>query len=71
KDMPLLKPDRVVINSQNEVLLIDYKTGNKNSSHKKQLETYENAIESMGYKVSKKVLVYIGEHLEVVNLHQI
>lgn len=71
KDMPLLKPDRVVINSQNEVLLIDYKTGNKNSSHKKQLETYENAIESMGYKVRKKVLVYIGEHLEVVNLHQI
>lgn len=68
KDMPLLKPDRIVINTQNEVLLLDYKTGAANAGHKKQLEIYESAILSMGYKVRKKMLVYIGENLEVVNL---
>ena len=29
---------------------------------------YQNAIEKMGFKVTKKALVYIGERLEVVNL---
>jgi hypothetical protein len=33
-----------------------------------QLENYQVAIEKMGYKVTKKSLIYIGEEIEVVNL---
>ena len=33
-----------------------------------QLENYQNAIEKMGLKVTKKALVYIGKEINVVNL---
>jgi hypothetical protein len=33
-----------------------------------QLENYQNAIESMGFKVAKKTLIYIGDKIEIVNL---
>jgi hypothetical protein len=33
----------------------------------KQLENYQSAIELMGYKVEKKVLIYIGKEIDVVN----
>ncbi len=68
KEGSLVKPDRMIINGQNEVYLLDYKTGSHQAKYTLQLENYQNAIEKMGYKVTKKKLVYIGETLEVVNL---
>lgn len=65
----IIKPDRISISNQNEVFLLDYKTGQNLPKHKSQLEQYQNAIETMGYKVIKKTLVYIGEEIEIVNLH--
>ena len=62
----LVKPDRMVINNKNEVLLLDYKTGAHNIKYQKQLENYQEAIELMGYQVKKKTLVYIGQSIEVV-----
>ncbi len=67
-DGNLLKPDRLVINTNKEVLLLDYKTGAKQSKYQKQLSDYQIAIEKMGYKVTKKALVFIGETVEVINL---
>jgi ATP-dependent exoDNAse (exonuclease V) beta subunit len=63
-----IKPDRMVISANNEVHLIDYKTGSHQPKYKLQLENYQTAIEKMGYKVTKKSLVYIGEEIEIVNL---
>ena len=40
----------------------------KFESHTVQLETYQNAIELMGFKVTKKSLVYIGPSINIVNL---
>ena len=68
KSESLIKPDRIVFNSQNQVLLLDYKTGDKHQKHQKQLEMYESAITNMGFQVVKKALVYIGEKLEIVTL---
>ncbi len=65
----LIKPDRISISKNNEVFLLDYKTGLPLTKHKNQLENYKNAIESMGYKVTKKALVYIGEKVEVTHLN--
>ncbi|MGV9002686.1 UvrD-helicase domain-containing protein [Flavobacterium sp.] len=64
----IIKPDRMAISTNNEVFLLDYKTGQHLPKHRTQLEQYQNAIESMGYKVAKKTLVYIGEGIEIVNL---
>ena len=63
-----IKPDRMVLNKNKEVFLLDYKTGTHNSKYQLQLENYQNAIELMGYKVRKKALIYIGETIDVVNL---
>ena len=58
----------MVINTRKEIYLLDYKTGVHQAKYTAQLENYQNAIEKMGFKVTKKALVYIGERLEIVNL---
>lgn len=63
-----IKPDRMVLAKNKEVLLLDYKTGIHNPKYQLQLENYQNAIELMEYKVVKKALIYIGEQINVVNL---
>ena len=63
-----IKPDRMVLKGANEMLLLDYKTGVHNVKYQQQLENYQEAIEKMGYKVVKKVLVYIGLAIDIVNL---
>ena len=68
KEGNLVKPDRMVLNANNEIYLLDYKTGSHLPKYKAQLENYQNAIESIGFKVAKKSIVYIGEGIEIVNL---
>lgn len=63
-----LKPDRVVITSSREALLLDYKTGALMPNHVRQVQSYADAIEEIGYNVRKKVLVYLGSEVKVVNL---
>lgn len=60
-------PDRVVVNN-NIAYLLDYKTGTPNQKYVNQLKEYESILQEMGFVVKKKVLIYIGEQLEIVNL---
>ncbi len=69
KEGKTIKPDRMVIFENKNVHLIDYKTGLHENKHKIQLENYQSAIEKMGYKVTKKSLVYIGEKIQILNLN--
>lgn len=64
----VVKPDRMVITQEKAVFLLDYKTGIPNAKYNRQLEDYQYAIEQMGFKVQKKVLVYISEDIQVVGL---
>ncbi|MGZ9734572.1 UvrD-helicase domain-containing protein [Flavobacterium sp. GNP002] len=68
KEGATIKPDRMVLTKNKEVLLLDYKTGTHNVKYQQQLENYQTAIELMGYKVIKKALIYIGKEIDVVNL---
>ena len=68
KEGRTIKPDRMVLTKNKEVLLLDYKTGTHNVKYQQQLENYQTAIELMGYKVTKKALIYIGKEIDVVNL---
>ena len=68
KEGKTCKPDRMVFGANNEVFLLDYKTGVHQSKYELQLENYQNAIENMGYGVTKKALVYIGEKIEIIHL---
>jgi ATP-dependent exoDNAse (exonuclease V) beta subunit len=68
KERKILRPDRMVLTQNKEVFLFDYKTREHKPSHIKQLEEYQFAMESIGYKVVKKALIYIGTTINVVNL---
>ena len=56
----VLRPDRLIF-EENKVTIIDYKTGLKNITHKKQILEYKTEIENMGYKVKECLLVYIND----------
>lgn len=55
-------PDRLVMTSQEEVVIIDYKTGQVLPKHRTQVEQYAGLLSEIGYRVSKKLLVYIDEN---------
>ena len=61
-----LIPDRIVLNKDNKAVIIDYKSGSPKSYHKNQLNSYEKALNNMGYSTLKKLLVYIES--ETINV---
>ncbi len=65
KDGKILRPDRIVINKNNEAIIIDYKTGLHNPKYQEQLQDYQDVLEEMGYKTIKKLLLYINENIMI------
>jgi hypothetical protein len=59
----LLRPDRFVITSEKNILLLDYKTGQYYDSHASQLEEYASCLAQQGHNVKQKLLVYCGKNL--------
>ncbi|MGL1889906.1 MAG: UvrD-helicase domain-containing protein [Reichenbachiella sp.] len=54
------RPDRVI--SQNDkAVVIDYKTGQKSSKHKEQVQEYKDLLVQMGYKEVIGYLIYFSE----------
>ena len=64
----IIIPDRLVINENKEAIIIDYKTGKPDKKYHFQLEKYAQIIEQLGYMVKKKVLVYISDDIEIVEV---
>lgn len=58
-------PDRLVINSAKEAVIIDYKTGKSDKKHHQQLENYAVTIQQLGFAVKKKLLVYISDSVKI------
>ncbi|WP_370398297.1 UvrD-helicase domain-containing protein [Tenacibaculum dicentrarchi] len=64
-DNQILIPDRLVLSDNNEVTILDYKTGKPSKSYHQQLLKYERVLKSINYKVTKKLLIYINEEILV------
>jgi len=64
----MLIPDRIEINAENQIYLLDYKTGNFAESHKMQIQEYAAALTQMNFEVVQNYLVYITNEgmIEVV-----
>lgn len=63
-DKTSIIPDRIVLKGIN-VFLLDYKTGQPNQKHLKQLDIYTNKIEKMGFLVQKRALVYTNDSIKL------
>ena len=61
----IVRPDRIVVNYENRAIILDYKTGAENPKHQEQLQMYQEALEDMEFEVTKKILVYINEDIQV------
>lgn len=57
----LRRPDRVMI-GQNEIIVVDYKSGKRNASHKKQITDYMGLIKSSSSKEVSGYIWYINEN---------
>jgi len=60
----LLRPDRVILDG-NDATILEFKTGKAADWHAKQLTSYADALERMGFKNIKRLLVYIDEQVKV------
>ena len=66
-DNQIIIPDRLVF-KDDEVIILDYKTGNPFEAHHQQLLKYQQVLTSMDFKVSKRLLVYINDKIDVVEV---
>ncbi|WOD44937.1 UvrD-helicase domain-containing protein [Hwangdonia lutea] len=65
KEGMILRPDRVVVNANNEAVIIDYKTGFEDKKHAQQLQLYQDVLEEMNLKVTEKILIYINDDIQI------
>ena len=66
----VIKPDKAVFTDQNEVFILDYKTGKKKKTHQNQIRTYASVLKKANYRVKGVYLVYISESIEVLEIDQ-
>ncbi|MDN3491452.1 UvrD-helicase domain-containing protein [Winogradskyella bathintestinalis] len=64
----LLRPDRLNINSKNEVVIMDYKTGEAQEIYAIQLNNYASILNQMKFTVTQKLIVYINDSVEVLEV---
>ncbi|MEP7169805.1 MAG: hypothetical protein ABI855_10595, partial [Bacteroidota bacterium] len=57
-DGTVIRPDRIMI-KENKTVLLDYKTGEEDSLHEKQLLSYEQNLIAAGYESVEKYLLYL------------
>ena len=63
-DKKIVIPDRLIFRN-NEVTIIDYKTGKPDKKHRQQILKYAEALKNLNYSIDKKLLVYINEDILV------
>ncbi|NRA92245.1 MAG: UvrD-helicase domain-containing protein [Psychroserpens sp.] len=60
-----IRPDRLILSTSNDLIILDYKTGKTSAKHEEQLYDYQVILEEMDYKISKKILVYLNQEIVV------
>ena len=53
------RPDKIIV-KENEIIILDFKTGKENKEHQLQLETYQTIVESM-YDRKARIFIYYSE----------
>ncbi len=67
-DGAIFRADRVVIDAHNNCTIIDYKTGQTQTTHYIQVNQYADFFRSLGYTIQAKLLVYIDDVNEKITV---
>ncbi len=65
----VIRPDRLVVIGGCEAQIIEYKTGQPNSSHKKQILKYAEEISKQQLIVTKKHVIYLTDSVDLMKIH--
>jgi len=60
----VIRPDRIALRDDH-CTIIDYKTGSEQGKHVRQINHYADCLKQMNFQIEKKLLVYIGEDIEI------
>jgi ATP-dependent exoDNAse (exonuclease V) beta subunit len=63
----LQRPDRVNINTDGSVTIIDYKTGEAHEHHEIQIRGYAAALQDMGYRIKEMLIIYTSGEEILIN----
>ena len=68
-DGTVIRPDRVMIKNK-KIVLLDYKTGEEDEAHQKQMKDYSETIIKAGYEKAESYLLYLKQMklVKIVNL---
>lgn len=64
----IFRADRVVIDGENNCTIIDYKTGQTQTTHYFQVNQYAEFFRTLGYTIKAKLLVYIDDENEKITV---
>ncbi|WP_353165896.1 UvrD-helicase domain-containing protein [Empedobacter brevis] len=67
----IFRADRVVIDAENNCSIIDYKTGQPDLDHHFQVNRYADFFENLGYKIQSKILIYIDDEQQKINVVEV
>ena len=54
----IYRPDRL-IETEDGIIIIDFKTGDEQEKHQHQLDEYQSVLEKLGKKVIESQIVYV------------
>ncbi len=65
----ILRPDRFVRKpGSNQVILMDYKTGQPGEEHRRQVNQYAEALQAAGYETAEAFLIYLNTGIDPVKV---
>lgn len=67
----IFRADRVVIDAENNCSIIDYKTGQPDLDHHFQVNRYAEFFNNLGYKIQTKILIYIDDEQQKINVVEV
>ncbi len=69
-DNGILKPDRILFDENNNVTIIDYKTGFHSNHNIEQMKNYIKTLKSMNYDSVEGFLLYIHDEIKIIKIEE-
>lgn len=63
----IIRPDRIMM-KDNNIILLDYKTGTENKSHTEQMKKYTDAVKKLRYDSTEGYILYLNQPHKLIQV---